>query len=111
MIRRLVGTVLLLALSVLQAVPLAGSLCAATPDCCTGAMCPMRQKTHAGPDHTACSCPARDNHAVGLGVYVLPQPQGLSFALVTSPVMCDSLAIGKAFSSSLDPPPPRTLDA
>ncbi len=131
MTRRIVSIVVLFALTALQAVPLAGSLCAAAPNCCTGTMCPMLQKAraaseHARPDHmdcagaaksysgsqwTGCPCAAQDDHAVGLGFYLLPLPQVLHFARIASPVCRLSQDIHEALSPSLDPPPPRTLDA
>jgi hypothetical protein len=132
MIRRVTSVALLLVLAGLQAVPLAGSLCAATPNCCTGVMCPMHRhqtpdqqapgKTHmdcAGNmpgDHfnlewSGCSCSDRRDRTVGLGFYVLSQPASLAVAFVTSSLAKPALEPELAASQTPDPPPPRFLNA
>jgi hypothetical protein len=127
MIRRVTSIALLFVLAGLQAVPLAGSLCAATPNCCTGVMCPMHQQMpdrqgsrkiqldcsgtmpsdHSNQECSAGSCSYHHNHAVGLGSYVFPRPASLAVIFAASSLAKTALKPELAASQTPDPPPPQ----
>lgn len=131
MIRRVTSIALLLALTGLQAIPLAGSLCAATPNCCTGVTCPMLRQApgrqgsskthmdcsgsmlsdHSNQECSAGSCSDHRDRTIGLGFYVLSRPASLAVAFVTSSLAKPALEPELAASQTPDPPPPRSLNA